>query len=154
MAESAPLPRPRWVVAPSVPDDVVDALRMPRLWAQLLYNRGIDTRDTAWELLHASEDALHDPFLFAEMDIAVERVLRAVSDGEIIAVFGDFDTDGVTASALLYESLLAIGGDAFVHLPHRIRDGHGLNGEAVELESVTSNTQDDSTTPSQAGLEL
>lgn len=132
MAESAPPLRPRWVVAPAVPDDVVDALRLPRLWAQLLYNRGIDTRETAWELLHASEDALHDPFLFAEMDVAVERVLRAVSDGETIAVFGDFDTDGVTASALLYESLVAIGGDAFVHLPHRVRDGHGLNGEAVE----------------------
>lgn len=132
MAESAPPPQPRWVVAPAAPDDVVDALRMSRLWAQLLYNRGIDTRDTAWELLHASEDTLHDPFLFAEMDVAVERILRAVSDGETIAVFGDFDTDGVTASALLYESLLAIGGDAFVHLPHRVRDGHGLNGEAVE----------------------
>ena len=120
-----------WAVAPPVPEAVVEALRLPRLWAQLLYNRGIQDRDMAWELLHASEDALHDPFLFSQMDAAVDRVLRAVSDGETIAVYGDFDTDGVTASALLYESLLALGGDAFVHLPHRVRDGHGLNAEAV-----------------------
>ena len=66
------------------------------------------------------------------MDVAVARVLTAIEEGEIIAVFGDFDTDGVTASALLYESLLALGCDAFVHLPHRVRDGHGLNAEAVE----------------------
>ena len=132
MADAVPLPRPKWALAPSAPQGVVDALRLPRLWAQILYNRGIESRETAWELLHASEDALHDPFLFAEMDVAVDRVLKAIEEGETIAVFGDFDTDGVTASALLYEALLALGGDAFVHLPHRVRDGHGLNSEAVE----------------------
>ena len=132
MADAVPLPRPRWALAPSAPQGVVDALRLPRLWAQILFNRGIESRETAWELLHASEDALHDPFLFAEMDVAVDRVLKAIEEGETIAVFGDFDTDGVTASALLYEALLALGGDAFVHLPHRVRDGHGLNAEAVD----------------------
>ena len=132
MADSVPLPRPKWALAPTAPQGVVDALRLPRLWSQILYNRGIESRETAWELLHASEDALHDPFLFAEMDVAVDRVLKAIEEGETIAVFGDFDTDGVTASALLYEALLALGGDAFVHLPHRVRDGHGLNAEAVE----------------------
>ena len=132
MADAVPLPRPLWALAPSAPQGVVDALRLPRLWSQILYNRGIESRETAWELLHASEDALHDPFLFAEMDVAVDRVLKAIEEGETIAVFGDFDTDGVTASALLYEALLALGGDAFVHLPHRVRDGHGLNAEAVD----------------------
>ena len=132
MADAVPLPRPKWALAPTAPQGVVDALRLPRLWAQILYNRGIESRETAWELLHASEDALHDPFLFAEMDVAVDRVLKAIEEGETIAVFGDFDTDGVTASALLYEALLALGGDAFVHLPHRVRDGHGLNAEAVD----------------------
>ncbi len=132
MPDNALLPRPRWALAPPAPQGVVDALRLPRLWSQLLYNRGIESRETAWELLHASEAALHDPFLFAEMDVAVDRVLTAIEEGEIIAVFGDFDTDGVTASALLYESLLSLGCDAFVHLPHRVRDGHGLNAEAVD----------------------
>ena len=132
MADAVSLPRPKWALAPPAPQGVVDALRLPRLWAQILYNRGIESRETAWELLHASEDALHDPFLFAEMDVAVDRVLKAIEEGETIAVFGDFDTDGVTASALLYEALLALGGDAFVHLPHRVRDGHGLNAEAVD----------------------
>ena len=132
MPDNASLPRPRWALAPPAPQGVVDALRLPRLWSQLLYNRGIESRETAWDLLHASEAALHDPFLFTEMDVAVARVLTAIEEGEIIAVFGDFDTDGVTASALLYESLLSLGCDTFVHLPHRVRDGHGLNAEAVD----------------------
>ena len=109
MPDNASLPRPRWALAPPAPQGVVDALRLPRLWSQLLYNRGIESREMAWDLLHASEAALHDPFLFAEMDVAVARVLTAIEEGEIIAVFGDFDTDGVTASALLYEALLCTG---------------------------------------------
>lgn len=131
MADDTHTPRPRWALAQRVPDDIVEGLRLPRLWAQLLYNRGIETRDMAWELLHASEDALHDPYLFSEMDSAVDRILAAVEAGETIAVYGDFDTDGVTASALLYEALGGMGGDAFVHLPHRVRDGHGLSAAAV-----------------------
>ena len=132
MPTNAPTPRPRWTLATPAPDAVVEALALPRLWAQLLYNRGIETRETAWDLLHASEAALHDPFLFSEMDAAVDRVLAAIEAGEVIAVFGDFDTDGVTAAALLYESLAELGGKTFVHLPHRVRDGHGLNAEAVD----------------------
>ena len=133
MADSVPLPRPKWALAPTAPQERRGRSEAASpLWSQILYNRGIESRETAWELLHASEDALHDPFLFAEMDVAVDRVLKAIEEGETIAVFGDFDTDGVTASALLYEALLALGGDAFVHLPHRVRDGHGLNAEAVD----------------------
>ena len=125
------VPRPLWTVASPVPDDVVAALGMPRLWAQVLYNRGIQDAETAQDMLDATHNALHDPFLFDDMDIAVRRILQAIRDGETIAVFGDFDTDGVTATVLLYESLKQLGGTAIAHIPHRVRDGHGLNIDAV-----------------------
>jgi len=125
------VPRPLWTVASPVPDDVVAALGMPRLWAQVLYNRGIQDAESAQDMLDATHNALHDPFLFDDMDIAVRRILQAIRDGETIAVFGDFDTDGVTATVLLYESLKQLGGTAIAHIPHRVRDGHGLNIDAV-----------------------
>lgn len=119
------------MVAPPVPDDVVSTLEMPRLWAQILYNRGIQNLATAREMLESSHNALHDPFLFDDMAIAVRRIQQAIRDDETIAVFGDFDTDGVTATVMLYEALQALGGTAIAHIPHRVRDGHGLNFDAV-----------------------
>ena len=124
-------PPPLWTVTSPVPDEIVEALDMPRLWAQVLYNRGIQDVETARLMLDATHNALHDPFLFDDMDIAVQRILQAIHDGETIAVFGDFDTDGVTATVLLYESLRELGGATIAHIPHRIRDGHGLNIDAV-----------------------
>ena len=125
------VPRPQWTVASPIPDEIVSALGMPRLWAQVLYNRGIEDADTALNMLDSSHNALHDPFLFDDMDLAVRRILQAIRDGETIAVFGDFDTDGVTATVLLYEALGQLGGTAIAHIPHRVRDGHGLNIDAV-----------------------
>ena len=118
-------------MASPVPEEVVTTLDMPRLWAQVLFNRGIQDAETVRDLLDASHNALHDPFLFDDMDIAVCRILQAIRVGEIIAVFGDFDTDGVTATVLLYEALNDLGGTAIAHIPHRVRDGHGLNIDAV-----------------------
>jgi single-stranded-DNA-specific exonuclease len=101
------------------------------LWAQLLYNRGILSPSQAREFLAPDVSQLHDPFLLPGMDRAVERILRAIGAGETIAVYGDFDTDGVTASALLQGALMALGGRVVAYLPHRIREGHGLNLSAI-----------------------
>ena len=125
------IPRPRWTVAQRVPEEVVTTLGVPRLWAQVLYNRGIRDVEAAHDMLDSSHSSLHDPFLFDDMDIAVRRIIQAIRGGETIAVFGDFDTDGVTATVLLYEALQALGGTAIAHIPHRVRDGHGLNIDAV-----------------------
>ena len=131
MADDVPVLHSRWKVAPPVPNEVVARLDMPRLWAQVLYNRGIRDTEGAHELLETSYNALHDPFLFDDMAKAVRRIQQAIRDGETIAVFGDFDTDGVTATVLLYEALQALGGNAIAHIPHRVKDGHGLNIDAV-----------------------
>jgi single-stranded-DNA-specific exonuclease len=75
---------------------------------------------------------LHDPMLMKGMPEASARVARAIADREPVAVYGDFDTDGVTAVTLLVQALTAMGGDIRPYIPHRTREGYGLNNLAVE----------------------
>ncbi len=104
---------------------------MPPLWAHLLHNRGVTTPDQVQEFLAPRFQHLHDPFLFADMERAVARIVRALQAGETIAVYGDFDTDGVTATVLVFEALAEMGGKVLPYIPHRVREGHGLNAEAL-----------------------
>jgi single-stranded-DNA-specific exonuclease len=124
-------PRRRWDVAAPAPPDLARRLEMPALWAQLLHNRGITDPADARAFLGQEEGTFHDPFLLPHMDRAVDRILQAVHSGETIAVYGDFDTDGVTATALLHGALTGLGGRVVTYIPHRIREGHGLNLEAI-----------------------
>lgn len=78
-------------------------------------------------------DALSDPMLLSGMEAAVARIHRAIDDGERIAVFGDYDVDGVTATALLYTYLDSAGADVYYKLPSRDDDGYGLSETAVDL---------------------
>jgi single-stranded-DNA-specific exonuclease len=75
---------------------------------------------------------IHDPFLLKGMDIAARRIAQAVADGDPIAVYGDFDTDGVTAVTLLMQAVTALGGDIRPYIPHRLTEGYGLNTEAID----------------------
>jgi len=98
---------------------------------QCLPQRGITDEASAAALL--SGDALdHSPYAMPGMEPAVERILRAVSDGERIVVYGDFDADGVTATAVLMETLSALGGRAMSFIPHRERDGYGLSAATLQ----------------------
>ncbi|MFO8101960.1 MAG: single-stranded-DNA-specific exonuclease RecJ [Dehalococcoidia bacterium] len=108
------------------PDDV------PPLLAQLLYNRGVTNPAEADKFLAADERLRHDPDLLPDIDKAVARIMRAVRNGETIAVFGDFDADGVTAAAVLVKGLEQIGGKVIPYIPHRVEEGHGLNIPAVD----------------------
>lgn len=73
-----------------------------------------------------------NPFRLADMDRAVTRLRRALAGGERIAVYGDYDADGVTGTALLTAALRALGGDVVTHLPHRERDGYGVHVSALD----------------------
>ena len=128
------MPR-RWVVAPRAPKEVLSSLSSfgyHALVAQLLHNRGV--LEEARDFLRAdvSEGCLADPWLLKDMDKAVERILRAVRDGETIAIYGDYDADGVTSAALLTEAISTLNGLTITRLPHRTRDGYGLNQEVVQ----------------------
>ncbi len=97
------------------------------LIAQLLVNRGITTIEEARSFLSADLSGLHDPFEFKDMDVAVARIKTAQAKRETILIFGDYDVDGVTSSALLHKALKAMGVSVVNHIPHRMSDGYGLN---------------------------
>ena len=101
------------------------------LVAMILASRGITTNEQAQEYL-GCEGAMPDPFLMKDMDIAAGRVAVAMSRGEKIAVYGDYDVDGITATCLLYDFIKRLGGNCVHYIPGRIEEGYGLNPTAIE----------------------
>ncbi len=124
----------QWRVYDTVPDEI--RARFPDLplpITTLLYNRGITDPAEADAFLDPQyERDLHDPFLFRDMRKAVERLIAAIQKGERITIHGDYDADGVDASALLYTTLKKLGANVHVFLPHRELDGYGLVMKTVE----------------------
>ncbi len=100
--------------------------------ARVLAGRGIETSEAAEAFLEPSLAGLHDPFLFADMEAAVDRLLYAIRCGERIVVHGDYDVDGITSTVLLIMVLRHLGADAEFVLPHRIDDGYGLNPSGID----------------------
>lgn len=100
------------------------------LLAGVLTARGVTDPTDALTLL-AGEEELSDPFLLTDMQKACERIWRAIDDGETIVVFGDYDVDGVTATALLYQHLKGMGATVKCMLPSREGDGYGLSKNAI-----------------------
>ncbi|MSQ11821.1 MAG: single-stranded-DNA-specific exonuclease RecJ [Dehalococcoidia bacterium] len=119
----------RWRLLPEATPGLARELGVPLLWAALLHHRGIATRAQAQAFLQPP--SVGDPFLLPGMEQAVTRVLLAIRQKERVAVYGDFDADGVTATALLFTALSRLGADVVSYLPHRTREGHGLNAEAI-----------------------
>jgi len=102
--------------------------------AQILYNADIRTAEAAERWLHPRyEQDQHDPFLFADMQKVVERLVRARDQDESVLIYGDYDADGVCSSVLLYTALQNIGVKQLqLYLPHRDTEGYGLNSPAIE----------------------
>jgi len=123
--------RCRWQMPPSA-EQLAGVGNIPPLMAQLLYNRGIADPAQVEAFLAADERLLGDPFLLPDMEKAVARTYRALLSGETIAIYGDFDADGITATALLTQGLSSLGGKAIPYIPHRIEEGYGLNHAALE----------------------
>ncbi len=107
------------------------ALGIHPLVATVLRNRGLDDYQAIAEFLDPSVDRLHDPFLLPDMEAAVRRSLAALRSGQSILVHGDYDVDGITATALLCRFLDRLGADVSYFIPHRIRDTYGLNAEVL-----------------------
>ena len=124
----------RWIDSPLVPPAVKRELHdFPPFLRQLLYNRGIQTATDAHAFMDAETVALTDPLLLRDMDVAISLIQDALSHAEKIAVYGDYDVDGVTASALLFEFFQALGNTPRVYIPNRFDEGYGLNLEAINL---------------------
>ncbi len=122
----------RWILAPPLPPSAQEALAaFPPILRQLLYNRGYATEAAARAYLQAQPPFDADPFHMAGMEQAVERIRRAIRFAEPIAIYGDYDVDGVTATVLLMQVMQALNANARPYIPNRFEDGYGLNKEAL-----------------------
>lgn len=105
---------------------------IPPLLAVLLQTRGISNPQQAEEML-SDDFSFSDPFLLPDMEKAAERISRALDGFEKIAVYGDYDADGVTATAMMYSYLESCGGNVIYYIPDREREGYGLNKKAIDI---------------------
>jgi single-stranded-DNA-specific exonuclease len=103
----------------------------PELIARLLALRGIDDGDVARTFLDQPA-GMPDPYALPALDVAIERLLKAVRSSETVAIFGDFDVDGVTSAAQLSEAVAGLGGVPMPYVPDRFAEGYGLNVPAIE----------------------
>ncbi len=123
-----------WVILPSDPEVcrmLADALGLRDLTAAVLTARGRRTPEAARALLDGAEAAGPDPFLLAGMEQAVDRLHRAVQCRERVLVYGDYDVDGASATSLYLSFLKGLGLSADFYIPNRIKEGYGLNADAV-----------------------
>ncbi|MGQ0561978.1 MAG: single-stranded-DNA-specific exonuclease RecJ [Gemmatimonadota bacterium] len=126
---------PRWVPRALPADGAIEglaaALGLPATVCKLLALRGYGDPDSARRYLKPRLEELHDPFLFAGMDSAAERISTAIHRGERILVHGDYDVDGICAATLYTRILRRLGADVIPFVPHRIADGYDLSDAGV-----------------------
>src|SRR6266498_2594418 len=123
----------RWVVAPPITSQADEALtKFPPILKQILFNRGLATDAEARTFLKAEPSANTDPFQMIGMDVTVDRICYALENHQPIAIYGDYDVDGVTATALLVQALEALGAKVRGYIPNRFDEGYGLNKDALD----------------------
>ena len=123
----------RWQEAPRIPPNAENELdRFHPVMRQILYNRGFATHDAASQFLDANPPQNTDPLQLLDMPKAVERIDKAIKTGESIVVYGDYDADGVSSTALMVETLSALKANVTSYIPNRFDEGYGLNNEALD----------------------
>ncbi len=125
----------KWIVRPSDParaTELAAGLGVSSIVADLLIARGYDNQESARSFLNPSLDQLHDPYLMLGMPDAVQRLLRAIDSQEPILIYGDYDVDGTTGTAVLLRALRMLGAAAGYHVPHRFTEGYGIQQAALE----------------------
>ena len=123
----------KWNLSPCSPSALtsMQAAGIPPLTAAVLCARGLDTPEKALRFLSTDVSLLHDPWMMKDMDKATARIRQALERGEKMAVFGDYDVDGITSTALLTSYLRRQGGQVIPYIPDRLEEGYGLNPGAI-----------------------
>ena len=124
-----------WQIAPSAPPEFIAQVSdLHPVLAQVLYNRGLRDSDGVRAFLFP-DDRMEDdsPFRLKGIHHAVDRLRRAIKQDEAIVVYGDFDADGVTATAVLTSALQLLGANVRPYIPHRVDEGYGLNSESLKM---------------------
>jgi single-stranded-DNA-specific exonuclease len=115
---------------------LADSLGCQPAFATVLINRGICSQDQATAFLKPSLAHVRSPFLMKDVDRAVERILVAIRRGEKVLIFGDYDTDGITATAILFEFLTCLDADVDYYIPNRLTEGYGLTRDYIEKRAI------------------
>lgn len=123
----------RWILPPPITETARAELKaFPAILQQLLFNRGYATDSAARAYLRAQVNFDTNPMQLLGMETAVARIRRALAKNEAIAIYGDYDVDGVTATALLVQTLRSLGGNVRGYIPNRFEEGYGLNPDAFD----------------------
>jgi single-stranded-DNA-specific exonuclease len=126
----------KWVFQPAVEEEKVqilaEKLKVEPFVGRLLVQRGLETEAEARAFFRPSLDDLHDPFLMKDMNLAIARINLAIQNKEGILLFGDYDVDGTTAVALMYEQLLPFHAHIQYYIPDRYKEGYGLSQQGID----------------------
>ncbi|HEX77912.1 MAG TPA: single-stranded-DNA-specific exonuclease RecJ [Dehalococcoidia bacterium] len=127
------MPHSRWqVLPPLTPGSIPQTAAGSPFLYQLLHNRGLTDPSQFSSFLAADEGLQNNPLLLPDMPWALRRLYQGLLRGESIAIYGDFDVDGIAATALLVEGLTSVGGKVIPYIPHRLSEGYGLTAAALE----------------------
>lgn len=112
--------------------ELFNYIKVTPITLRVLINRGIDTKEKVDEFLNSSLKRLHNPYLMKDMDKAIKIMVDAINNNEKIMVYGDYDADGVTSTAILYKAIKNSGGRVDYHIPHREKEGYGMSVSRIE----------------------
>jgi single-stranded-DNA-specific exonuclease len=123
----------RWILSEphALARELAQRLRTSPLIAQMLLNRGLTDPKDCTDFLRPTLRLLHDPSLLPNLPLAAQRIAQAIKDQQKIFIYGDYDVDGITATAILWHAIKLLGGVVEYYIPHRIEEGYGLNTEAI-----------------------
>lgn len=113
-------------------DEIVKKFDIPELLATVLVNRGIVDDEEIRVFLNPTRSDFHDPYLMPDMEIAVERIIKAIDNQEKVIIYGDYDVDGITSITVLKKFLKTCGLEVDYYIPNRLSEGYGLNKAAID----------------------
>ena len=112
--------------------NISEKFNISKILAKAIVNRGYTDDDSIAEYINTSKSQFHNPFLLKGMDVAVSLINSYVKDGKKIAVYGDYDVDGITSTYILYDYLKSVGANVIYYIPDRATEGYGLNTTAID----------------------
>lgn len=121
-------------------DKIANEFNISKLVASIIASKGLKSQDEIEIFLHPRRTDFHDPFLLPDMEKAVERVIEAINNNEKVAIYGDYDVDGITSSTVLHRFLKDRGLDTDIYIPNRLSEGYGLNSNEIKKIAETGHT--------------
>lgn len=113
-------------------EEISNKFKISKLLAQILINKNVTKDDEIEVFLNPKRNNFYDPFLMPDMEKAVERIIKAIENKEKVLIYGDYDVDGITSTTVLKKFLEKLGITVDYHIPNRLKEGYGLNKEAIE----------------------